>query len=321
MALLPLAFFHYSRKPNLKFLLNSTFVLIVSFVLYVLLATPMQLGGFESERIAGTTFYYGNIAIRGGITYFSFVILLSPLLINYIKSWQKIILIMAIPIVLVFFLTALKRFVFLVVFLGILNYLFRPTMQTKYRLRIGFLTLIISLGVLSADFVQNATSERYLERGADRKFSTEAIESDMRIYEPYSVFMSILNKPIYNILIGEKGRPEYDIEHSGTVARRVIHNTYASLLSEIGIIGLILYLLIYYKFYTKIYFFYRSIKSYKKEYLLYWIAFQNMFLIFIIQGMVGGQIHVTLRGLVFLYSGALGGYFYSEYNKYKQQID
>ncbi|MBN1472269.1 MAG: hypothetical protein JW925_10850 [Syntrophaceae bacterium] len=316
MILLPLSFSYYSKTGNLKKLLFSTFLMIVFYVLFVLYATPQKLGGYASERVAGHIFYFGHMAIRGGVTTIAFVLLMVPLVLASLrKHWQKIVLMIAVGFIFVFFLTILKRFVFVVIGLGLLNYMLQSGLKRKYKIRIVLALLVLVYFIPSNSGVLEVVKDRYEERGGDRRFSMEAVQSDLRIYEPIYVLQNVIKKPIEIILFGERSRVIYDLKHEDAIIKeRKIHNTYAEMLSSIGFIGLLLYIFIYYKLYKFVHRIYKIVIKKSKQWLPYWIAFQNMVLIFIVQGMVGGHSHVSLRGLVFLYSGALGGVLYHAYN-------
>lgn len=317
MILLPLSFSYYSKTGNLKKLLFSTFLLIVFYVLFVFYATPQQLGGMQSERVAGSVFYFGHVAIRGGISYMGFVLLMVPLVLTSLRQhWHKIALLVAVGFIFIFFIFVLKRFVFIAVGLGLLNYMLHPGMKAKTKLRIGFFFALLAVLYYTDVGIRRNVQSRYEERGADKKFSETAIVTDLRIYEPIYVLRRVLKKPVFNILIGERSNVLSDFSHEGSfIKERKVHNDYAALMLTRGLIGLWLYLLVCFKLYRLIQKLYRVLKKKSAQALPYWIAFQNMVLIFVIQGMVGGHSHVSLRGLVFLYAGALGGMIYHMYAK------
>lgn len=308
LVILPLSFHHYLQKTNLEKLWKSTFVFIIIYVMFTLYATSVQLGGYESERVGGTTFYFGHVAIRGGITYISFVVLLTPLILIQLNKWQRVILIILVGVIFLIFLTVLKRFVFVILGLGVINFIIQPFIKTKYK--IMMLVVILSLGYLSIgnNYIQHTIESRINERG-ETKFTQETIEQDLRIYEPLYIFQDLFNNPGIRIFIGEKGQQIFDIKHEDDQLARKIHNSYARIIISSGIIGIILYLVIFYKLYKFVKIHYRYIikNISATKYAPVWITFQSLVFIFLLQGMVGGHDHVTLRGLVFLYSGALAG--------------
>ena len=322
MIMLPLGFDHYSKTGNIDKLLFFTFLFIVGNVLFVLFASPQRLGGFTSERFLGTTFYFGYVGIRGGVTTMGFVMLLTPLVFKVLKKyWQRIVFLMALGFVLVLFFFVLKRFVFLILGLGLLNYIFRKGLGRKYKIYlIGFFTLLSAIFFFDIG-LQKSIEIRYEERGGENKFSEEVIATDLRIYEPLYVLKDTFNKTIDKVLIGESKRPVIDIKHGGyLIKEREIHNTYAGLIFTRGILGTFFYILIYvslYRFAKKTY---SKLKMRSKKFQNYWIVFQNLVLIFVLQGMVGGHSHITLRGLVFLYAGAIAGYFFHAFNKQRKYL-
>jgi len=320
LIMLPISFFHYYNTGNIQNLLKATFVMMLLYVLYILMATPFQLGGTESERYGGKVFYFGHLAARGGITYIAFALLLAPLIIETLKYWQKVLLVIVIIFIMIIFLTVLKRFVFAVIGLGVLNYILRPIVKPVYKIRIALIAAVVLGIVLTQDGFTKIISERYDQRGGESKFSQDNVTSDLRFYEPYYVVQAVLAKPTLNVLVGKKNENIFDIKREDTVyEERKIHNSYANILLSFGFFGLVLYIAIYYRLYSQARIYYRNLKKidYKKI-LPYWIVFQNMLVIFILQGLIGGHERVTLRGLVFLYAGALAGYMGFQYKKQKE---
>lgn len=317
--ILPISFNYYSQKSNINNLLKSTYVLIIAYVCFVLVATYFKLGGIESERFAGNTFYFGHVALRGGLTYIGFILLTVPLVYTQISNHRKVILIVLIVVIMIIFFSVLKRFVFVIIGLAIINYFIKPVMNVKDKIKITGSLVILLAVIFSQDKLVNIIETRYNQRGGENKFSIQNTESDIRIFEPFYIFKFMLDKPLMALFIGEKDSEVVTLKHGEEFYEdRKLHNSYGLVLSRLGIIGLLLYLAIYYRLYTKAKEKYNSLKAHKNKIMPYWIVFQNLIIIFIIQGIVGGHDHVTLRGLVFLYLGAIAGYLVHKRSEIKK---
>lgn len=323
--ILPVAFHYYSQKGNIMNLLRSGYYFILSWVLIVLLFTYFKIdvaGDFlGSGTFGGNIFYFGNMARRGAITYISFALLLVPLILNYTNKAEKTTLIISSGFLLSIMFIALKRFSFVVIILGLINYFIKSSLSLKLKIRVIFGAGAIGILLFILTNIGDITMQSYENRGAEQKFGSDAIERDIRIYEPLYVFSEVRKGSFSQILFGEKeniNRIQVDSEmHSDS--NRIIHNEYAQMMLKYGIIGLLAYLYI-------LIVIYRITVKLKNELLRkdveiseYWIVFQNLILIFIVAGMVGGHVHVTFRALVFVFGGGISGYLY-KLNKQNKKV-
>jgi len=309
--LLPMAIHYYSTRGDIKKLLHFGHYFFIAWCLFILYATVNKLGGFDSERIGGTLFYYGKVAARGGLTYISFALLLVPLMMKYLKKRERIVQIVCAGFVFAALLAALKRFVFVVIALGLLNYLIKR--KLKMRVKVGLIAGVGALVIflLSGVGMKETVNERFESRGGENKFSMEAVESDIRIDEPLIVLDYMWKQSdSFGFLIGIKTDLRIKVHDPRVFNKRTIHNEYAMLFMKFGLIGVILYIMIFVILYRKA----AKLKKYlvkrRVDIMEYWIVFQNLVLIFLIEGMVGGHSHPTFRGLVMLYAGAIAGYLY-----------
>ena len=315
--LLPLAISYYSNKNNLKKLFKSIYWFILLWCLFVIIATPFSLGGFQSERVGGNVFYFGEMAMRGGVTYISFFILSIPLILKSLKKYERYILIICSLFILIIFFAVLKRIVFVIILLGAANYLFKSSIKIRFKIISTFLPLIFLIILFNISFFTNMLDIRINERlyNVSRnkdKISVNALRNDIRIFEPFYVLENLREKKYSQILFGSKERAIMDLNHYGAFYQnREIHNTYATMVMKLGIIGLFFYLLIFYKVYIYVYNLKKKLVSKNLNVGEYWILFQNLFFCFLIEGIVGGHTHTTYRGFIFLLFGAICGYFYN----------
>lgn len=309
--LLPLALKYYSTKGDIRKLLRFGYYFILVWCLFVIFATAFKLGGEASEAIGGKLFYFGRVAIRGGITYISFALLLVPLIFKLLKKREKIILLCCTAMIFAVFIASLKRFVFIIIPLAVANYLFRSKANMGSKIGIVAAMIVLILILPSNPTLKNEMAKRYEERGAERKYSFEAVEGDIRIEEPLIAIEYMSRFGLLENLVGIETNVEIKIDREGySRIKRAIHNEYAMLFMKFGLIGVMLYVALFAVFYRKIAKLKKKLTRMKVNVNEYWIVFQNLVLIFLIEGMVGGHSHITFRGLVFLYSGAIAGHFY-----------
>ena len=312
--LLPIALHYYATRGDIHKLLRSGYYFILIWCLFVLYATYFKLGDEVSERVGGTIFHFGKIAVRGGITYIAFALMLVPLIWKVLKKREKIIMLCCVALIFATFFSALKRAVFFIVALAVINYLFNSKMGIKTKLSVTFVVFILLVLVPSGFSGEQKTMfvERYEARGAENKFSYEAVEGDPRFDEPLLVWNHMVKQGADKLLIGIEGAPEISL---GPVARRemtfrAIHNEYGMLLYKFGIIGLFLYVILFYSFYRRAAKLKKILFNSGINVIEYWIVFQNLIIIFLIEAIAGGHSHPTFRGLVLLYSGAIAGHLF-----------
>ncbi len=316
LIILPLSFNYYSQKGNINKLFRSGYYFLISWVIIVLLftlfkidVTGEQLG---SETFGGSIFYFGNLAQRGAITYISFALLLVPLILQQLVKRNKMRLFLSSGFIVSILLIALKRYSLLTIILGTFNYFVKGSLSTKLKMRIVIGLSLIFFSLFLFTDIGTLVKQSYFNRGAELKFSRDALETDIRIYEPIYVINELGKGSINGYFFGSKEKTQHiGVQSDLHSLYRKIHNEYGQILLATGLVGLLFYLYLYiilYRITVKIK---KELEKRSVNVNEYWIVFQNLILIFIIAGMVGGHVHITLRSLVLLYAGGISGYFYS----------
>lgn len=319
--ILPIAFHYYSYKGNIINLLRSGYYFILTWTAVVIFfslldidISPRHMGHMGSQTFGGGIFYFGDMGRRGAITYISFALLLVPLLYKFYGYRQKMFLLFGSGFFLTIMFVALKRFSFVVIILGLLNYLINSSISKKTKRGVLFGVVTIVLFVFFTTDINELMLQRYEMRGGQAQFSLEAVEGDIRIYEPLYVATYVFGGTVKEILIGKEFDRTIDIfAERHTHIDRAIHNQYAQYILLYGIVGLVIYLAIFIFLYYGV----RKMKKLAKTHSRdaqeeYWVVFQNLVLIFLAAGMVGGHIHVTFRGLVLVFAGGIAGHFYKQ---------
>jgi len=308
--LLPIALFHYSMKGDLHKVLRNHYHFLLLWGVFVLIATLFKLGGEVSTHYGGSVLYFGFMARRGSITYISFALLLVPLLYRFLKRRERIVVLLCTGLVVIALLSSLKRFVFIVIALGVGNYLLKRKLKARVKIGIVAALGLTFIFIPTSTGMQQALMERYAERGGEGKFSVQAMENDIRIDEPLFVLDYMRRRSSFDFLFGIKTDLIIEINAPRVFKKREIHNEYAMLFLKFGIIGLVLYLMIFFLLYRRTAKIKRLLERQRINVSEYWIVFQNLLLIFVLEGMVGGHSHITFRGMVLVYCGAIAGHFY-----------
>ncbi len=312
--LLPISYNYYKTNSNLNTLSKSGFWFIILWAIYVVISTYFRLGGEQSER-HGTFFYYGGFAYYGGLTYIVFALFLIPLFYKNLKKSEKYLLIITISFIIITLLGALKRFSVVALIIGYFYYLFRQDFKNKVKI-ILFLVLIFSPFIFFYDNISTMVKTRYYERG-ELKFQTEFIVKDTRLLEMPYLIKDFKKRNLTSILLGyEPGTTRIEV---GDIEERQVHNTYVTIVLSYGIIGLLIYLGIFFQLYKK-FRKYKIVVKTSQHLKDYSLVFINLFFIFVLEGIVGGHSHVTLSGIVFIYCGAILGAFRYYYGQKVQKV-
>jgi hypothetical protein len=320
LIILPVSFHYYSNRGSIKNLIFSGYLFIISWILIVVLFTVFRVDfiqpTFRGDRLhsiahGGGIFYFGMMAFRGGVTYISFALLLIPLIILHSRRLRKFATYVSAGFIISVLLVALKRFSFTVILLGFFNYFIKLNIRTKIKVRIFIGTASLIILIFTFTDLLSIVDQRYWDRGGEAKFSQEAVADDLRIFEPIYVLQSIIKGSVNDFLFGPQLDRVFAVDSERHfIAERHIHNQYGQFMLMYGLLGLFVYLYIFLVLYRFTLSFYRRLQDLKIDVHEYWIVFQNLVLIFLVAGMVGGHIHVTFRGLVFLFAGGISGYFY-----------
>lgn len=326
LIILPLAFHYYSGKGDIVNLFKTGYYFLVVWMTLVIFFTVFRIAESSGYLLVRTTDYvhgggilfFGNMGVRGAITYISFAILIVPIFLRRIVKVNKSMIFIIVAFVIVVLLINLKRFSFVVIVLALFNYLLKSNVRLSTKIIWTFSLVFLTFMLFSFSPLNQIVSDRFDVRGGDRKFSIDAIEGDLRIYEPLYVFEYVFEGSFLEILMGRETSRTMDVfSELHQVEQRQIHNQYAQYLYIYGIIGFFSYLLIFLVLYYLAHKYRNILVKSKIDINEYWIVFQNYVLIFIAAGMVGGHVHVTFRGMVLLFAGAFCGHFYKLIKEHK----
>lgn len=318
--ILPIAYHYYSTKGDVdnlfKIICYVTILWVAAVIIFTLLkidATALNLG---SEGFGLGLIYFGEMSNRGAISYISLLFIASPIIFLQEKGIVRFLLFISIISIFAVIMISLKRFSVIAIGLATINLLFFSGIKLKRRfVLIGIFSMVV-VALLYFTPLPDLIVESYYHRGAERKVSIEAVKEDVRLYEPIFALENVSSKGIDAIFFGSQTSGIMDISSDAYyIPGRAIHNQYAQHILVYGIVGLFLYLMIFITIYRICAKYAKYTKNIAYINVWYWLTFQNIVLIFIIAGIVGGHIHPTYRTIVMMVSGGIAGFFAKQHKK------
>jgi hypothetical protein len=240
----------------------------------------------------------------------SFIIGITPFLLSYInKIHLKYFGIALAIITFIFILLNVRRTAILIPIVGLVVYAFYIPNKGKIMTGLFFsLILMLALSPIYTDKLM----ERFNFRQEQGRFDSDFYKTEGRFYETTIVYEEIMSfeDPILS-LFGER------IFASGWIDKekqpRMLHSDPAVLIYGTGIIGFIIYLLIYFKLFSLIPLgltnnkFIGTLKG----------AFYTVIFISLMASLNGSILLMSLRSLIFLFLGLI----YRQYLMYKVKIN
>ena len=222
----------------------------------------------------------------------------------------NIIYILVIFLSILFTIIALKRIAILALSVGYILYL----INTK-KFKKGLINIIVVL--LFLFLTAPLYYDVFIQRLEVRAEESMELDQEQRYFDMQFAFHDFRTKGIKHALIGPEAfnTPGY----FGRV--RQVHVDYANLLISTGIIGLSLYLWIYFSIYSEFRRLYRFIKKndhlYRKTDIKYWQDLNGVFSAVLVASLIvsfsGGMHVITARSILFCILGGLSGIIYKNH--------
>ena len=245
----------------------------------------------------------------------SYFILCAPVLKKTFSSWLgKTIFIGVIFLSVLFTIVALKRIAILALLIGFIIYMLK-SQKIKKGIRYTFYILIFLLLTRPLYF------DTFIQRLEVRTTESNELDQEQRYFDLMYAFQDFQNKGLKHALIGTEA-----FNTPGYFGRdRQVHVDYANLLIGTGLIGLLLYLWIYYSINRKFKNYYRKIKINKlytsvlnpdKLSDLHGV-FTALIFASLIVSFSGGMHVITTRSILFTTLGSLVGIVYNQWRTFK----
>ena len=302
LLLLPLSYFLIKDINDFKLLNISLVFVLFLFIITTIISTIFKIG--PSIYTESQSFLTGNI-FGGSLNIISLGLIIVPFIITTIRGKiSKIIVIIIASLSLIALFLTMKRTSILATIIGLLLYFILT--EKKSKILLSVLSIILLLTILYPIY-ENILIERFEARRD--KIYLESVEEEARYKETFFIWEDIFsfNKPMESIF----GKQLYNSPGnyaSGIFGVRQIHIDYNIILHGAGICGLLIYLIIFIPLW-------RELNSTNKIVINY-INYDKLKAIFIIFFLLtfffslSGQMYViTYRSTVFIYLGAILGYF------------
>ncbi|MDR6967858.1 hypothetical protein J2X31_001872 [Flavobacterium arsenatis] len=295
----------FNSFKGLKKLNESMVIVLAILMINFIISSVFKLG--EAVYSEEDTFLVGNL--RDSWNLFTYSILVVPLLLfQNIKNKKNTIIVFSLAFFnFVILLLSIKRIAIVGVVLGLLMQLYL-TFQLKRIAR--YLFILGFVFILSMPLYQDLLFSRLEARSG--RFESGSLESEARYLETGFVWSETLSfqNPIKSFF-GLEGFNSVGNYAEGKFGDRNLHVDYNLIVNTIGLVGLLLYFMVFVEVYRN-YLKFKNIKT--KIPIKVLNRFKALFLVFLFLPFFtsfGGQMyHVTFKMVIFIYLGAILGLFF-----------
>lgn len=289
-------YYAIKRIEDLRKLISYLFIIITSFVLYIIIVNIFNIGGY----LYGDSGIVRTGYLSGARIYpYAIIVLLSPIISNLSGNNIKtfIYYLVSIVVIIIIVLIARRTAVIILLFGLFSYYLFKLSLVNILKLLL--ISSVLSVILLSiSDTVRSA----YDVRG-DSITDVENISNERRFQE-YEAILSTIDNNTYHLIFGTgeffNTRGQFGLSHWRDWGDRRIHSDYGILLHGGGIFALLLYIIFLLTLYIKTFRLRPSDKLYSDLKILLII----MIVIATIVSSVGGFYYISYFSLVMLLIGA-----------------
>lgn len=292
--MLPIGYYYFNTIDRFKKLLNVYIAMLGVYLFFIVLANIFGLG---TSDYAEETIYFG--AGRVNMTKAMMIlVLMAPLTLKFEKNRTRRIIYTIIYIIsLIFILLGVKRGAILGLTIGSLGYSYLLPNKTKV---IKTAVVLGTILILASPLYYDTLIKRVSSRQEAGRFDVEqAKEEEGRFIEFYQVTERLSKGDIVFKLFGEEFFNSPALSKTG----RMLHTDYMSILNGSGIIGLLLFLMIYFIILRNALYYYKIFK-----YHIYYreIAITVLAILFavLVVGISGTVTSLGLRSIVFMFWGA-----------------
>ncbi len=304
---LPVAYYLINSKEKLKEFINSVYIILPLYTLFVLISNLYKVGSIRYSNENAEVF---RVALGDAKLYAPAILVgMLPILIkNNLIVRKKIYALFGLINFLLLILTMRRTAVFIIIFIPLFYYVLSGNIKTIVTTSVGVgLFLLISFPLIQDQFNDRLSERNYLTE------SDYSYEKEGRYLELGLVLNTFYNSDnIFNYLFGVEAF--YTLGNYGFISKdRPIHSDYTYILFSTGIIGLILYVFIYANISRRIMRVKNELylKGLKNDYKL----FITLLILVIIIGVSGNIWAITFKSFTFSVLGAFLGFFFSSIKK------
>jgi len=298
----PAGYFIINSLDNLKKLNNAIIAIIIITIIYTIISNIYNIGSRAYIKANNEAFLIGF----GDSKLFSasFSLVLLPIIIPLInKKKNKIFILLLAIIVFIILLVSMRRTAVLIVIIGYLFYfIFSPYKFKGIISILGFATVLI----FSFPLYKDILFSRYELRSYH--FENRTLKGEARYIETFAVFDEVFSFRSPRSLFGKELFNSAYNYIGGRWGKRSLHVDYNLILHGSGIIGLLLYFIMFYRIFS-------TFLNYKKRipkasyYKKLCAIFISLFVLSLFISVYGGMKVITFRSINFMYLGAILGIF------------
>ncbi len=314
MLMFPVGFFVLNDYNKMVlFLKNFVYAALLLCINYIF----AQIFSIGRSVYLDDSFYYGYAGI-GSTVVLSYLLLTVPLLKGAFKTWLgSLIFKVVIFLSILFTIIALKRIAIIALFVGYIIYMFQTKSIKKGLKNIGIILIFL---FITAPLYFDVFKQRLEVRPTE----INELDEEQRYFDIMIAFQDFKTKGVKHALIGTE-----PFNTPGYFGRtRQVHVDYANLLIGTGLIGLLIYLWIYFSIYNKfrkLYIVIRKNQLYVNESNFNYLkdlkgVFTAVLVASLIVSLSGGLHVITTRSILFTLLGGLLGIIYKYYNYYRVKI-
>ncbi|WP_308990371.1 hypothetical protein QLS71_002665 [Mariniflexile litorale] len=309
---LPVSFLLVNTKEKFKYFINSIYPILGLYIVFVIISNLYNTGSVRYSNEDSEVFRVG----LGDAKLYTpaFLVGMLPLLIkNDIIRKKKLYAVLGLINLIILILTIRRTAIFIIIFIPVFNYILAGNYKKIFQyILYSFLFLLITFPFIEKQFNDRLAERDYLTE-EDYSYEKEGRYLELgfvlhTFYVADNTLNYLFGKEAFNT-IGNYGF--YDSE-------RPIHSDYTYIFFCTGIIGLILYIIIFKNLFYK---------AKKMKPLLYKYGLKNMyqlyvtlFLLIIMIGVSGNIWAITYKTVTFSILGAFLGLFFSTNDLAKKTI-
>lgn len=227
-------------------------------------------------------------------------------------KYQKILLPFISVVLFIFMILTIRRTVILIPIVGMLGLLIFNRKKAK------IITILLSVAVLmiiSYPLYDQVLTKRFEKREKSGRFEEDFYKTEQRYVENLEMIEKIakFDEPA-KVLFGIGNNIFAENITEGAIARRMYHTDPAKLFYGVGLVGILIYSMIYFYLFNKI----RKIPN-SKVYSDYKAAAFAIFLILVFVSINGSINIITYRSIAFLLLGAILGHI--RYLRYSEKLE
>jgi hypothetical protein len=310
MLMFPVGFFVLNdHHKMILFLKNFVYAALLLCINYIF----AQIFKIGRSVYLDDSFYYGYAGI-GSTVVLSYLLLTAPLLKRAFKTRLGNLTFKAVIFLSILFtIIALKRIAILALVIGYAIYILKTKSLKK---GLQNMVVIFVFLLITAPIYFEVLKQRYEVRPTE----IEELDEEQRYYDILNAFEDFKTKGVKHALVGTE-----PFNTPGYFGRtRQVHVDYANLLIGTGLLGLLLYLWIYFSIYNKFRRYYKVIKRNRLystvSHYKYLNDLSGVFLAILIASLIvsfSGGLHViTTRSILFTILGGLMGIIYNYYHHF-----